>query len=825
MYNTCYRIILCIVVIINFNNYYNIVSCLICAYTTVSEERERIEATLKAIERRGALSHTVVHGVFVGPARSGKNSLMENLLGQLPPFKSPSTGVAEAVVQVQVEKLTTVAATVDKGSIWSRIDDNDEVIRLISMHSDPKKVQYEQDDSAIHDYETCARIRPFIPKPPKKYYDNDTPLEILTKAIESKGIDALQKFFDTLWSLYLSNTGGQIEFQEILPLLVSGPCVFFYTFRLDRDLNEHYTIEYELQDGTKLELYKSTLTTIEGIQQSLASIAAMGIFVYQGREKKRVQLRPRVFFIGTHRDLLSSDSAEGIIADKDQYLQESTRQFVDIIEFASSSQMIFTVDNFSEDRSAFQKIRSAVERAVERHEFEMVCPSHWLIFSFALRRFEQEIISYKECFELANQCGIIEEKELNDALHFIHTKMGLIRYFPHDYIKDIVIIKPQLLYDKISELIVKTFTFDKAGKPAAEQFERGIFSLDEFERICRRSGEGSMKAPQFAKLLEKLRITAPLERIGDKVTKYFIPCVLAHAAKANDQLETQSAEIPQLVITFKCRYCPKGLGGALISYLMARKPSLLEFEWKLLTDCICRDQVTFKVGPLADGVIVKFLSTHLVISCVPNPKVQVRSGCPIDNICIEVRKVIEAGIKQIVADTDFIDSEVEHSLTFLCPCDKCLNQYPAEMTYLNGEPYRLHCNKTDECPNLPQGYEKWFTTKSQRQSAAVKERRCTQKDENIIYWRLEQYASKWKEIGTGLQFTHYELENILNKPLLLSRAPESWLKEMLSKWLQWAPGDNRGSTNYATVEGLIVALVKAGLAAAADDLYKDLSSK
>ena len=799
-----------------------IVTYLFYTYMAAFDERKHIEATLKAIERRGALSHTIVHGVFIGPARSGKNCLMENLLGHVPLLKSPSTGVAEAVVQVQVGKLTTVAAMVDEGSIWLRIDDTDEVIRLISMHSDPTNVQYEQDDSAIHDYETGADVRPkFIPNPSKKC--DDTPLEILKRAIKSKGLDSIQKFFDTSWSLYLSNTGGQIEFQEILPLLVSGPCVFFYTFRLDRDLDKQYTIEYGLQDGTESELYKSDHTTIKGIQRSLASIAAMGIFVYRGREKRKVQLRPKVFFIGTHRDRLPSDSAENDIADIDQYLKQSTSQFKDIIEFASDSQMIFTVDNFSEDKSAFQKIRSAVDRAVERQEFEMVCPSHWLIFSFALRRFEQEIISYKECFEVAKQCGIIDEKELNDALHFIHTKMGLIRYFPHDYIKDIVIIKPQLLYDKISELIVKTFTFDKAGKPAAEQFKRGIFSLHEFESICRRSGEGSMKAPQFAKLLEKLHITAPLERDGDQVTKYFIPCVLAHAAEANDQLETQSAEIPQLVIIFKCRYCPKGLGGALLSYLMARKPSL--FEWKLLTDCIFRDQVTFKVGPLADRIIMKFLSTHLVISCIPNPKVQDRGDCLADNICIEVRKEIEAGIKQIVADTDFIDSEVEHSLTFLCPCDKCLNQCPAEMTYHNDEPFRLHCNETDECPKLPQGYEKWFTTKFQRQSAAVKERRCTQEHETIIYWHLNRFASKWREIGMGLQFKHCELNNIQSKPLLLSTAPASWLNEMLSMWLQWAPGDHRGSTNYATVEGLAIALERAGLAAAADDLNKALSSK
>ena len=347
----------------------------------ISAGSAKVEATLQAIEQKGALSHTVVHGVFIGPARSGKNCLMDNLLDRCPSLKSPSTGVADAVVRLQVEKLNTVATMVGKGSKWSTIDYNDEVLRLIGIvHSDSKNVNnYEHQDELTHKHRISSTDHPHP-------VGNNTPFDILTDAIENKGLDALQKYFETSWSLYLSNTGGQIEFQEVLPLLVSGPCVFFYTFRLDRSLDEHYTIEYELQDGTRSVSYTSTLTTVEGIQQSLASIAAMGIFVYQGREKRKVHLRPKVFFVGTHRDRLRGKSAEITIAKKDQYLQESTHQFKDIIEFASSSQMIFTVDNFSENKSDFQQIRSAVESVVERHEFEMVCPSHWLILSFALRR-------------------------------------------------------------------------------------------------------------------------------------------------------------------------------------------------------------------------------------------------------------------------------------------------------------------------------------------------------------------------------------------------------------------------------------------------------
>ena len=149
---------------------------------------KNVEATLQAIERKGALSHTVVHGVFVGPARSGKNSLMENLLGQCPPLDSPSTGVAEAVIQVQVEKLTTVAAMVDTGPIWSRIDYNDEIIRLISIHSDSKNVQYEHQANLINLPSAASSHHPNVVK-------DNTPHKILTKLLKVK---ALMAFKSTL---------------------------------------------------------------------------------------------------------------------------------------------------------------------------------------------------------------------------------------------------------------------------------------------------------------------------------------------------------------------------------------------------------------------------------------------------------------------------------------------------------------------------------------------------------------------------------------------------------------------------------------------------
>ena len=221
---------------------------------TGETEGRHIIAVQKAMEERGMLDHTVVHGVIIGLARSGKNSIMERLLGRMPSSVSPSTGVAEDVVQVSVEKSSTVATNIEK-SVWSRMKYDDEAIKLMLMSSTPSciivgsarlaetNVSIMANQGAVH-YSPgpIEVIKKAVFK--KKIFN---PIDIFKEASHNRDI-TLQQHFKKSWSLYLTNTGGQIEFQEVLPLLVTGPSIFFYIFRLDRDLNERYVIEYDHPD-------------------------------------------------------------------------------------------------------------------------------------------------------------------------------------------------------------------------------------------------------------------------------------------------------------------------------------------------------------------------------------------------------------------------------------------------------------------------------------------------------------------------------------------------------------------------------------------------
>ena len=885
---------------------------------------------------KGILDHTIVHGVFVGLARSGKDSLMKRLLGKKLSSTSPSTGVAETTVQVKVlQKSTTTAANIEE-SCWTEMDYDDEAIKLMSISTHSKMLSLKQlrespmyqegiliealvtmplhfedevtgkasaasptgsiststMDPATTDHQEQANplSSKIIHPPVMPGVSVPNPLDILKGAMQSKGLEALKLHFQKTWSLYLTNTGGQMEFQEVLPLLVSGPSVFFFTFRLDRDLNEYYSIEYEYAAGRKSYPYTATSTTIEGILHTLASISAMGTFVYQGLQKREAPLRPKVFFIGTHKDKLNPNLAASRIASVDRQLQEiitSTTHYKDLVEFASPSQLIFTVNNFSESESDFQSIRSAVERVVSRGEFQMTSPAHWLIFSLALRKIESPVINYDLCYKLAQQCGIESRKELDEALYFIHSKMGLIRYFPYEELKDSVIIDPQFLFDKVTELIVDTFTFEKVGKSEMDEFKhKGIFSIAEFEQKT----QSEIYSLQFGKLLIHLRIAAPFEM--DKRKKLFLPCVLAHANKSTENV-LPSTPVPALLIAFECGYCPKGVPGALIKYLMTNEMESSS-HWILLTDKIFKDQISFRVGAY-DIVVIEVLPTHFEINCIPDPLFKDERGdSPIEDTCNEVLKALNTGIPQILKDLNYLIGKSQHMLTFQCEAPRCKdNSHPAKLILdSSGCSGSLMCQKTKQCFKLPTNSNYWgygenpcqeshlhASSRSERrqpqlvaeqqqkpvtQASIAKQQhslsehaaqasseihtQLTEQSQNlvissqqptirdcsknqqtsqlnvkqhysILHKQLIKHSDKWTEIASHLGFLPSEIKTIQADPLLFTDAPASWFRTMLEQWLQWAPGDSRGSNGFATLEDLKEALTQAGLGVAAHDLH------
>ena len=721
----------------------------------------------ESIRTKGTIDHTIAHGVIVGPGRSGKNTLLKRLTGEGPPDPnkvSPSTGVLENVVKVEVKKLCAVAST--KCNLkWRKLQYDEEALELMMTtaknYSHPsdvprpvtvkyiyqKKLETIQEKRSLlssmkESDKPSKRDTPKVDKPyrPESDTNDDTdsvrkeskhitiyrsdlaPVDVFKKAVKLRRMDALREHLESSWSLYLTNTGGQIEFQEHLPLLVCGPSIFFVTFPLHYDLDKPYEVRYEYPDGSE-EKYASSSTLIQEILQTLATIYTLDYVSVQIRDEQ-VTLKPTVFIIGTHRDCLKYETET--IAQIDDKLQRHVKQtslfhqgsiqFASDFENSDEGRLIFTVNNLSKDDNDFQKIRFAVQQTVEQRcqkEFTVQCPSSWLIFSLILREKHKanRVLRLEDCFKIAQECGISSHKELTTALSFIHSRLGLVRYFDIEELNSLVVVDPQILFDKITDLIVETFIGKNANRKEIEEFrKKGIISLAVMKRISERSSEGvQLPFIWLTNLLNYLRLAALFkDRYGEK---YFFPSALCHVPKAQDP-STRPNTSPPAVIAFETGFCPRGIAGALIKCLMTNEMNSKK-SWYLLPHKIFRNQVSFSIG--AYDVTLKILPTHLEIALEPEENCSEGADSEDENSESEAEVSKNLACKEAYTQIDKcmqimtnLYKKCEYFWTFYCTLTECKTiPHPAVIESNHKQPLRLRCKISHKRARLPKGYKIW----------------------------------------------------------------------------------------------------------------------
>ena len=84
--------------------------------------------------------------------------------------------------------------------------------------------------------------------------------------------------------------------------------------------------------------------------------------------------------------------------------------------------------------------------------------------------------------------------------------------------------------------------------------------------------------------------------------------------------------------------------------------------------------------------------------------------------------------------------------------------------------------------------------------------------------QLRPCAAKWDDIAKGLKFKGSEINNIRADPTRLVNSPGSYLDAVLATWPCWAPGDKRGTEDYATLEALKRSVDSAGFGKIAEKL-------
>ncbi len=638
----------------------------------ISEKHKFTDEVTSAIFNKQSIRRKIANILLKGLPGSGKTSLLDRLLNKPLRVYYSSTGMCEKIVIVQIGPSSThTSAYTCEDNTWKVTDFDESVVSQL----DSCKVFIPQKSSGSPRLR-LQHHRASASKLDQPVSDIKHHVKEVLERHQIKNIVDLQ----TKNSLYIRDTGGQVEFQESLSLLIYGPSIFIFVMRTDIDIHTKNIIQYRSADGEIINQYQSSISTMDALIQFLTSVSAIQTTedsVFQV-DSASVRHKPVVFVVGTHIDKLGSEASD--ILDKiNKMLHVMIHQmkFSHLICPADSilKKVMYEVDNTSEEDKQFHCLRSDINQYIRsKSDFEVEYPVSYLLFCLELQNINETVISISRCKTLAAKF-YIDETEIKSLLDFLHFRVGIIQYYDVEGISDLVIKEPQVLFNKVTQLIVNTFLC-RIPLPMSQResfCQRGILEFSAFEGLI--GDNDQMTSQQFLKFLLHLRVAVSFTD-NSGVLKYFIPSVLNHVKKSPS--DTISTVIAPLAVTFKLGHCPKGLFGMLISYLLCSEGNQ-EFTFDLLEDRIYQDQVSLLVSSSedVDQICLRSCISHLKVSVVlenyppanNSAKYAPRVTTP-NEVCNNIRIMLDNCIQLSLNKLHYSCNKVGTAFSLTCP-KKC----------------------------------------------------------------------------------------------------------------------------------------------------------
>eukprot|EP00731_Ephydatia_muelleri_P012857 Em0007g167a len=454
--------------------------------------------------------------IFYGTPRAGKTTLRKALLGDADASKlsstpQPSTNIAEMCGQVIVERIVATKGEKNDDELkWTVVQLGDMGNTLLKcMYSekvphhprDPKpshsmprghenvNEQYSlsHSDSALNSSPTQVAdtvqelsqitsvvnhvegkklaISPTIQEShPSLSIDVERLIREAAKTDEwSKVLSALRIPDKPMLLIQVIDGGGQPSFQEIFPLFINGPSVTLFIFKLTDDLEKPVPVTYQPKDNARKHEWKDQYVVKECIFHALSSLASSAPDATD--KVKNNQLRPQVLLVGTYRDELP-----GSEVDKKAAVERcngsivawvrQTKTFSKTIDLSKNDQK-FVTDISNLEPNDITNIKKKIEAKMLERELKSI-KARYLVFDFILHNHAvtQNIrkVEKKEYEKIAKLCGIESDDDIEITLNYLHHEVGTLLYYPKiTELKQCVIVDFQLIFDSVSNIIVKRF--------------------------------------------------------------------------------------------------------------------------------------------------------------------------------------------------------------------------------------------------------------------------------------------------------------------------------------------------------------------------------
>ena len=464
--------------------------------------------------------------------------------------------------------------------------------------------------------------------------------------------------------IYLIDSGGQIEFLEVLPAFLQDTSVCLFVTKLSEMLSEHPKIEYFERGKSVGEPTTCTFTNEEMLMRCVQTIQSQRT-LQDGNANQTSQ----VVVVGTHQDL-EHECPES--------RDEKNRKLLSLLCPAFDQSLVFNGQKMKElifplnaknpgpqDLAVAGELTKVILNAASDTEPQKT-PISWLKFEQYLQKLSSQgtrILCREACFQIA--CLFhLSEKEFDAALDHL-ASFCVIHYYFH-LLPGVVFIDPHFLVGTISILVKYHYEIRhdphvcEATRGELRKFRNeGCITLKLLKKIPMQYTDFFTAADLLKLMEDRLIITRHISK-----DEYFMPCLLRtmDPEEVDQHRLRSSSPVAPLAIHFSCRWVPHGMYCSLIAFLRSQDSSPWRLSLKNPTEplCLTRNCIQFQLPEGAPGSLT-------LIDSFSHFEVHIRNA-PLDTcncLCPSIWHTLSKGLQK-AKETLCYHNLGEPKRAFLC---------------------------------------------------------------------------------------------------------------------------------------------------------------
>ena len=260
--------------------------------------------------------------------------------------------------------------------------------------------------------------------------------------------------------IHFIDTGGQVIYHDVHPILITSSSVYLVVFSL-KDF-------HKMPDEEQLKYFKSDL-----IQRPLESICAFGTKTPQAK-KDHIEFHPevpKIFIVGTHRDHLDKElpgtSCKQFLSKLHRMISSEigSKPYRQFVQYDPQRRSFWAVDNTQagrEDDEDDKKYITALRKKVQHKSMEMSVrvPLPWMLLKVVMDGDGKHVCKYSDLLKEAQIRGYVREKSASEDLDTMLKLFHILSLFYHNVPTgceredSLVFINPDCLFSATSDFLM-----------------------------------------------------------------------------------------------------------------------------------------------------------------------------------------------------------------------------------------------------------------------------------------------------------------------------------------------------------------------------------